>query len=258
MAEQKVSVTREGAVAWVEIRNPERHNALSEQVVLELHEAACRLAVDQDCRAVVLHGGEAKAFCAGADLKERATLTEGQVVATVQRLRTMVDAYAQLPMPTIAALHGMAFGGGLELALACDIRLVAEDAQMGLTEVGLGVIPGAGGCARLPRLVGPALAKELIFTARRLTADEALKLGLVNRVVERPALLEAAREIAEQIARHAPLAVRAAKRAIDGGVAAAAALAVEWREYQSIIPTQDRLEGLQAFAQRRAPVFRGE
>lgn len=258
MAGQKVSVTYAGAVAWVEIRNPERHNALSEQVVVELYEAACRLALDRECRAVVLHGGEAKSFCAGADLKERAALSEAQVVAAVQRLRTMVDAYAQLPMPTIAAMHGMAFGGGLELALACDIRVAAEGTMMGLTEVGLGVIPGAGGCARLPRLVGPALAKELIFTARRLTADEALRFGLVNRVVPKSELLDAAREIAEQIARQAPMAVRAAKRAIDGGIAAAAALGVEWREYQTIIPTQDRLEGLRAFAERRAPVFRGE
>ena len=129
---------------------------------------------------------------------------------------------------------------------------------MGLTEVGWGIIPGAGGCVRLPALVGPARAKELIFTARRLTAAEALNLGLVSRVVARSELLDECRRLAEQIAAQAPLAVRAAKRAIDAGPGLAAGLAAEWREYQSIVPTRDRLEGLRAFAERRPPVYRGE
>jgi len=255
---EKVALTREGSIAWVELRNPERQNALSCQVVADLHEAACELAVDAAVRAVVIHGGESKSFCTGADLKERQGMDEAQVVAAVHALRSAVDAYARLPMPVIAAVHGMAFGGGMELALACDIRIAADDAQMGLTEVGWGIIPGGGGCARLPALVGPAKAKELIFAARRLTAAEALAIGLVNQVAGRQALLRTAQEMAEQIARQGPLAVRAAKRAIDGGLGLAAALAVEWQEYQSIIPTQDRLEGLRAFAERRAPVYRGE
>lgn len=185
-------------------------------------------------------------------------MDEPAVLETVQALRTAVDSIAQLPMPVIAAIHGAAFGGGLELALACDIRLAADDAQMGLTEVGWGIIPGAGGCARLAALVGPARAKELIFTARRLTAEEALALGLVNRVVRREQLLTAARALAEEIARQAPLAVRAAKRALDAAPGLAAALAAEWQEYRSIVPTWDRLEGLRAFAERRPPEFRGE
>lgn len=255
---KKVLLTREGPIAWLALSNPERHNALSGQVVADLQEAADQLAVDRSVRVVILHGGEARSFCSGADLKERQGMEEAAVVAAVHALREAVNSVAQLPAPVIAAIHGMALGGGLELALACDIRLAADDAQLGLTEVGWGIIPGAGGCARLPALVGPARAKELIFTARRLTAAEALEVGLVNRVVSRPDLLAVAREMAERIAGQAPLAVRAAKRAIDAGPGLAAALAAEWREYRFIVPTQDRLEGLRAFAERRPPVFRGE
>ncbi|MFZ5823311.1 MAG: enoyl-CoA hydratase-related protein [Bacillota bacterium] len=258
MEREKVRLTREGAVAWVQIHNPERYNALSRRVVEELHDVACELTVDRQTRVVVLHGGESKAFCSGADLKERQGLSEPQVIQMVHMLREAVNGYARLPMPVIGAIHGMAFGGGMELALACDIRIAAADAQMGLTEVGWGIIPGAGGCTRLPQLVGPALAKELIFSARKLTAAEARELGLVNRVVERAALLETARELAEQIAQQAPLAVRAAKRAIDGGLDLSAGLAREWQEYQTIVGTEDRLEGLRAFAEKRAPVYKGE
>lgn len=258
MAREKVLLTREGSVAYVQLHNPERYNALSRRVVEELHQVACELAVDRQVRAVVIHGGESKAFCSGADLKERQGMLEPQVLEMVHLLREAVGGFGRLPMPVIAAVHGMAFGGGLELALACDIRIASDDAQMGLTEVGWGIIPGAGGCTRLPKLVGPARAKELIFTARKLTAAEALELGLVNRVVPRAELLGAARSTAEEIARQAPLAVRAAKRAIDGALDLDAGLAREWQEYQSILPTQDRLEGLRAFAERRAPVYKGE
>jgi len=255
---EKVVLAREGPIAWVALNNPERHNALSRDVVSALQAAADALAVDRQVRVVVLHGGESRSFCSGADLKERQGMDEPEVLATVHALREAVNSVAQLPVPVIAAIHGNAFGGGLELALACDIRIAADDAQMGLTEVAWGIIPGAGGCVRLPALVGPARAKELIFTARRLTAAEALNLGLVSRVVARSELLDECRRLAEQIAAQAPLAVRAAKRAIDAGPGLAAGLAAEWREYQSIVPTRDRLEGLRAFAERRPPVYRGE
>lgn len=255
---EKVLLRREGQVAEIAIHNPERYNALSRQVVEELQAAAAELAVDRSVRAVIIHGGESKAFCSGADLKERAALTEPQVFAAVHLLRETVNLYERLPMPVIAAIHGMAFGGGCELALACDIRLMAEGAQIGLTETSWAIIPGAGGCVRLPQLVGPALAKELIFTARKLSAAEALSTGLVNRVVPADDLLPSAREMATAIAANGPLAVRAAKRAINGGLATGAALALEWEAYQSIIHTQDRLEGLKAFAAKRPPVYTGE
>lgn len=254
---EKVAVETRGPVALVEIRNGERHNALSRQVVADLQEAAQRLAVDGQVRTVVLHGGDARSFCAGADLKERQGLTEAQVFATVRQLRETVNLFAQLPVPTIAAIHGSALGGGCELALACDLRVLAEDAQLGLTEVSWGIIPGAGGCVRLPALVGPALARELIFTARRISAQEALGIGLANKVVPRAELLPTALALAERIAANAPLAVRAAKRALAASSREATGLAAEWQEYQSIIPTEDRLEGLRAFHEKRRPVYQG-
>ncbi|HWI63759.1 MAG TPA: enoyl-CoA hydratase-related protein [Symbiobacteriaceae bacterium] len=258
MSDVFVTVRRDGYVAEVALHNPSRYNALSRQVVEQLKAAAASLATDGSVRAVIVHGGESKAFCSGADLKERQGMAEAQVYEMVHLLRETVTLYERLPMPVIAAIHGMAFGGGCELALACDIRLMAEDAQIGLTEVSWAIIPGAGGCVRLPQLVGPAVAKELIFTARKLTATEALAIGLVNRIVPASELLGAARAMAAQIAAQGPLAVRAAKRAINGSLASGAGLALEWEAYQSILPTQDRLEGLRAFAEKRAPVYKGE
>jgi methylglutaconyl-CoA hydratase len=255
---RKILLQIDGPIAYVQIHNPERYNALSAQVVTELQQVAQELAVNRDVRAVILHGGESKAFCSGADLKERQSMNEAQVINAVHQLRGAINSFERLPMPVIAAIAGMAFGGGCELALACDIRIMAEDGHIGLTEVSWGIIPGAGGCARLPHLVGVARAKELIFTARKLTAADALEMGLVNRVVPTNRLLSVAREMAEQIALQAPLAVRAAKRAINTGLGLDAGLAAEWEQYQSIVPTADRLEGLQAFAEKRAPHYRGE
>jgi enoyl-CoA hydratase/carnithine racemase len=258
MADAKVLLNRDGFVAEVVLRNPERYNALSRQVVEELRDAAAALAVDREVRAVIVHGGEAKAFCSGADLKERQGMPDDQVIKMVHLLRETVTLYERLPMPVIAAIHGSAFGGGCELALACDLRVMAHDAQIGLTEVSWAIIPGAGGTVWLPQLVGPARAKELIFTARKLTAPEAYEYGLVNRVVPRAELLDTARTLAAEIAKQGPLGVRAAKRAINGGLSTAAGLALEWEAYQTVVPTQDRLEGLRAFAEKRAPVYRGE
>lgn len=254
---EKVALEFRGPVALVEIKNGERQNALSHSVVEGLQEAGRRLAVDPQVRAVILHGGESRSFCAGADLKERQGLSEAEVFAAVHRLREMVNLYARLPVPTIAAVHGSALGGGCELALACDLRILAEDAQLGLTEVSWGIIPGAGGCVRLPALVGQTLARELIFTARRISAQEALQVGLVNRVVPRAELLPTALAVAEQIAANAPLAVRAAKRALNAANSEPGGLAAEWQEYQTIIPTADRLEGLRAFHEKRRPVYQG-
>ena len=160
----------------------------------------------------------------------------------------------------ICALNGSAFGGGLELALACDIRVAADTAQLGLTETSLGIIPGAGGTQRLPRLIGKGKAKELIFTAKRITAKEAEQIGLVEYVVPREQLMEKAMEIAEQIVVNAPIAVMQAKIAINRGldVDLATGLRIEQMAYDITIPTKDRLEGLQAFKEKRKPVYKGE
>jgi enoyl-CoA hydratase/carnithine racemase len=165
-----------------------------------------------------------------------------------------------LPFPTIAAVNGVAFGGGMELMLACDLRVLSETAKIGLTEVSVGIMPGAGGTQRLPRLIGPARAKELVFAARRLDAAEALGLGVVNRVVPAAQVMPVARGLAAEIAAQAPLAVRHAKHAIDVGAdgSLAAGLEVEQKAYELLLGTRDRLEGLAAFAEKRPPRYQGE
>jgi enoyl-CoA hydratase/carnithine racemase len=175
-------------------------------------------------------------------------------------VRGFLDGLEALPQPVVAALNGVALGGGLELALACDLRLAAEGVEVGLPEVGLGIIPGAGGTQRLPRLLGVARAKELILTARRVTAAEALAMGLVSAVVPPERLLEEALALAGRVARNAPISLRQAKRAIDGGLhlPLGQALDLENRLYQDCIPTRDRQEALRAFAEKRTPIFTGE
>lgn len=248
-------------VALVTLQRPEVMNALSFDTLGRLGELLQQLRGDATVRAVVFTGAGDRAFCAGADLKERAGFTEAQTRAFVARIGDTFEAVAALPMPTIAAVNGVAFGGGCELALACDLRLLARPAQIGLTETALAIIPGAGGTQRLPRVVGMARAKELIFTARRVPAEEALRLGLANEVCEPAELLPRARAVALAIAANGPLAVRAAKEAIDladGGLDLAARLRREREIYLArVLPSADRLEALAAFRDRRPPRFEG-
>jgi enoyl-CoA hydratase/carnithine racemase len=183
-----------------------------------------------------------------------------QVRKTVTLIRDTINSLELLPQPVIAAVNGVAFGGGTELALACDIRIASETAKLGLTETSLGIIPGAGGTQRLARLVGKGRAKELIFTARRIEANEALEIGLVEYTVPVASLMDKALEIAGQIVRNGPIAVAQAKFAIDKGydVDINTGLAIEQNAYEVTMPTKDRLEGLQAFKEKRAPIYRGE
>jgi methylglutaconyl-CoA hydratase len=250
---------RRGRVAWLTLNRPEAANALSLPTLRRLRARLGELAADGEVWAVVLTGAGDKAFCAGADLKERRSLNEAQVRDFVATIRATMDDVAALPQPVIAALNGHAFGGGCELALACDLRVLDARAQIGLTETSLAIIPGAGGCARLPRLVGAAKAKEMILLARRLPAAEALACGLVNEIAEAGTAVAAAQRMADALLRNGPLALRAAKAAVDGGLdlPLAAALEHEATCYQRIIPTADRLEALAAFAEKRAPEFRG-
>ena len=215
---------------------------------------------DSDVRVVILTGAGEKAFCAGADLKERRGMTDHEVKKTVRLIGSTVNEVEALPQPVIAALNGVAFGGGLELALACDLRIGALEASVGLTETSLAIIPGAGGTQRLPRLIGVGKAKELIFTSKRLTAEEAEAIGILEYVVPRTQLLEKALELAESIAKNAPLALIQAKTAINQGmeVDLATGLKIEELAYQSLIPTEDRLEGLRAFAEKRPPQYKGQ
>jgi enoyl-CoA hydratase/carnithine racemase len=249
----------EGIVTWT-LDRPEALNALNRPLLAALLAEAERARTDGTIRCAIVTGAGDKAFSAGADLKERRGMTLDETRAFVRLISRTFDAVARLPFPTVAAVNGVAFGGGLELALACDLRLVADTARLGLTEVSVGIMPGAGGTQRLPRIVGAARAKELILAGRRIDAAEALSIGLANRVVPRPALLDAACELARQIAANAPLAVRQAKHAIDVGLDSelAAGLETEQQAYEPLLGTRDRLEGLQAFAEKRPPRFTGE
>lgn len=255
-----VRLEREGALARLAIARPDVSNCLSFDTLSQFRAHVAALARERDVRCVVITGSGDKAFCAGADLKERATMPLDRVPLFVASIRALMDEVEALPMPTIAAVNGFAFGGGMELMLACDLRLAASTATMGLTEVGLAIIPGAGGTQRLPRLIGRARAKELILTGRRIAAAEAHRIGLVNEVLEPARLATRAAEVAAEIAANGPLAVRAAKRAIDRGgeMPLLEGLRYEFECYETILPTKDRVEALEAFREKRKPNYRGE
>jgi len=251
---------QEGQIGILTIDRPDVYNCLNLETLLAIRATLADLALDKEVRALIVTGAGDKAFCSGADLKERRTMTEQQVQHYIRTIRDTFTELERLPKPVIAAVNGLALGGGTELALACDLRVMGESAQMGLTETSLGIIPGAGGTQRLPRLVGKGKAKELIFTARRVAAAEALEIGLVNHVVPDGQVLEAALAMAGRIVENAPIALAQAKYAIDFGLEAdlATGLAMESNAYQVLIPTKDRLEGLEAFKEKRKPVYRGE
>ena len=249
----------EGIEVWT-ITGEARRNSLSRGMVRELLLHLERVRGDRGVRCVVLTGEGEKAFCAGADLKERATMSAEEVHQFHRSLLNALRSIEQAPQAFVAAINGVALGGGLELALACDLRVVVEGAEVGLPEVGLGIIPGAGGTVRLPRAIGVARAKELILTGRRVSAGEALAMGLVSRVAPAGQLRTVALELAGLVARNAPVSIRQAKRAIDGGLHLDldAALAHENAMYQDCLETRDRVEALRAFAEKRKPVFTGE
>ena len=250
---------RRGSIELWTIDGEERRNAISRALLAEFEERVARVSRGHETRAVVLTGAGERAFCAGADLKERAGMSEPEVRGFLERLGVALRAMERSDAVFIAAVNGAALGGGTELALACDFRVAAPTAELGLTEVRLGIIPGGGGTQRLPRVVGPARAKDLILTGRRINAAEALAVGLVNRLAPEGRLLEVAFSVAEQVAANAPLAVAAAKHAIDEGLSLGLdeALALERRQYETVLGSEDRREGLAAFAEKRTPHFRG-
>ena len=233
-------------------------NALGRELVADLLAACSALQKDEGVRVVIVRSA-GKHFCAGADLKERQGMTLDEVRTFVPRLAGVCNALAALPMPTIAAVNGTAAGGGCEVALGCDLRLLADDATIGLRETALAILPGAGGTQRLPRLVGPAIAKRWIFTGKMHTAAEALADGVAQQVVSAAELESAALDLARAIAANGPVAVRLAKRAIDGGadLPMERALALEWECYTGVLGTEDRVEALAAFAEKRPPRFQG-
>lgn len=251
---------RSDGIAIVTLNRPDAANALSKEMLSDLSQIMDDLKYNQEIRVVILTGAGEKVFCAGADLKERKDMTEKEVKQAVQSIGVIINKVGGLPQPVIAVLNGVAFGGGLELALACDLRIAATEAKVGLTETSLGIIPGAGGTQRLPRLIGLGKAKELIYSAKRLTAEEAEAIGILEYVVPREELLEKALDVAKSMAKNAPLALIQAKIAINNGVEVdlATGLKIEELAYNELIQTEDRVEGLKAFAEKRTPKYKGK
>lgn len=253
-------VERIGATAVLTIDRPAQRNALNRELIRAIGEAARTASQDPEVRCVVLTGAGEKAFCAGADLAERRGMSLSEIRDMIGLYRMELWHLDRCPKPTIAALNGVAFGGGLEIALCCDLRVMARTAQIGLTEVSLAIIPGAGGTQRLTRLVGEAKAKELLLLSTRLGADAALALGLVNGVTaEGQTALEAALEWAAVVERGAPIAMSAALEAVDAACDSTldAGLAAEVRAYERTLVTEDRIEALDAFLAKRPPAYRG-
>jgi methylglutaconyl-CoA hydratase len=247
-------------VAVLTMNRPTAKNALGRQMMHEMRAAMASVRFDTNVRVVVLQSAVSRVFCAGADLKERLTMSPEQAAATVFGLRSAFTELEELPMPTIAVIEGAALGGGLEMALACDFRIAGSKAVLGTPETGLAILPGAGGTQRLPRLIGLSKAKELIFTARKISSAVAESIGLVDYVVEENQALHKAFELAKEILPNGPIGVRCAKEAITRGIEVDqnSGMAIERACYAQVIPTKDRLEGLKAFREKRKPVYKGE
>lgn len=251
---------KKGQVLVVTLNRPNAANSLNLDTLKKGAILVRDLYYDRSVRVVILTGSGDRVFSAGADLKERKGMSMAQVRQYIQTIRDTFTQIENLPQPVICAMNGSAMGGGMELALACDIRIAVPTAKMGLTETSLGIIPGGGGTQRLPRLVGRGRAKEMIFTAETVDAETALTYGLVNHVVPRKDLMKKAMEIAEKICNNAPIAVTQAKFAVNRGMEMdiSSGLSLESAAYEVCIPTTDRVEALEAFLEKRKPDFKGE
>jgi methylglutaconyl-CoA hydratase len=259
-AASPVKLERRGPVGVLILDRADRRNALSRDTLLAFGRLGRELVADPAVRAILITGAGDKAFCAGADLKERQGMSTDDVRFQVGLYRSELGVLARSPKPVVAAINGVAFGGGLELALVCDLRVAAPHAELALPETSLGIIPGAGGTQRLPRVVGEARAKEMILLGRKVSAIEALAWGLVNRIspAGTPVLDDAIAWI-EPIATGAPIAQAAALRAIEDAyeVPLELGLSLERVHYDETLRSEDRLEALQAFAEKRKPVWKG-
>ena len=253
-------VERNQHLVTIYFNRPESLNALNTQMARELAFLLEELAGDPAVWTAILTGKGERAFSAGADLKERRDMGKEEMRRQRELFVKAFKAVATFPKPLIGAVNGYAFGGGFEFALGCDILLASENAQFSLPEVGLGIIPGGGGTQNLPRLVGPALAKELIFTGRRLSAREALDFGIVRRITPPEGLLAEAEALAAAIMKNSPSAVWQAKKAINLGldVDLSTGFSLEAECYNVCLTTADREEGLKAFNEKRKPVFTGQ
>jgi methylglutaconyl-CoA hydratase len=254
-----------GVVTKLTLNRP-KANAMGKEFIRNLLQCLDKLEMDvlnghnqEIARCVVITSCCRNVFSAGADLKERAAMTQYEAADFVSLLRSTMERISQLPVPVLCAIEGVALGGGAELALAADLRIAGANAQLGFPETSLAVIPGAGGTQRLPRLIGASRAKELIWTAKKIGAEEALKYGLINQIVAAGEATSRAIELGFQIAMHGPIAISASKHAIDRGLdhPMLDALQIERQCYETVLKTQDRLEGLEAFRAGRKPHYKG-
>lgn len=257
LPEDVVFTEKDAGIAVVTINRPNVLNALNREVLLKLKRALEELEGSRDVRAVIITGAGEKSFVAGADIASMAEMTPGEAREFSKLGHETFGFIEAMTKPVIAAVNGYALGGGLELALACDIRVAGENAKFGQPEVGLGIIPGFGGTQRLSRLVGPGRAKDLIFTGRTITAGEALNMGLVEYVVPQGETLSFARKVASQIAEKSPSAVTRAKSAINRGfdLTLEEGLRIEMEEFSSCFSHPDQKEGMRAFLEKRKPRY---
>lgn len=253
-----IKVAREGHVAILSFNRPEAMNALSTQTAKDLIAALEELELDDQVFAAVLTAEGDRAFCVGADLKERKTMSREEMKKQRALFVKAFTSVAMFPKPLVAAVNGFALGGGMEFSLCCDFIIASEKASFGLPEVGLAIIPGGGGTQLLPRVIGRNKAKELIYTGRRIPAQEAYEIGLVNHVVPAGELMVKTMEVMQEITKNGPIALQQAKRSVNLGVELDlnTALALEAECYNVCLATEDRDEGLKAFNEKRKPVYK--
>jgi len=247
-------------IAFITLNRPDAAHSLSYALLKELNQKIKTINHDPNIYCTIFTGAGEKVFCAGADLKERKNMSGDQVTKMVKYIDETMINIEEMSMPTIAAINGVAYGGGLELALACDLRIAANHALMALTETSLGIIPGAGGTQRLMRLVGIGQAKKIIFTAQPIHAEEALHIHLIEKAVHAKDLRNEVIHLAKMITKNGPIALKQAKIAMNQGsdIDLKTGLMIEHHCYQQTIHTEDRVEGLQAFKEKRIPIFKGK
>ncbi|GLB60593.1 enoyl-CoA hydratase-related protein [Cytobacillus sp. NCCP-133] len=250
---------KNGETAILQLYRENGYNALDYETFMQLHDSLLRIKESDSYKTVIITGSGLIAFTAGADLKERINMDPQEVQDYLEKARQTYREIESLRQPVISAVNGLCIGGGLEMSLACDLRIAASHSLFSLPEVKIGIIPGVGGTQRLLRAVGDLHAKELIFTGRKIAAERALSIGLITEVVEGRSVLERAIEIAEEINMNAPLSVKESKAAINFGrsVTLEEGLLYEAEAYERVLNTEDRNEALAAFKEKRKPVFKG-
>jgi enoyl-CoA hydratase/carnithine racemase len=247
-------------ITIVTLDRPQSMNALNTKMAIELIDVLTELKYDEDIRVLIITGSGTKSLCVGADLKERNGMSQKDWKIQHDYFEKVTEGMREFPFPVICAVNGYALGGGMEIALSCDIRTAAAHAQLGLPEAKLGLIPGIGGSQLIGRLIPVGIAKEILFSGKRITADEAQKWGLVNHVYDSENLLEETIRLAETIASNAPLSLKALKKAVNKGTETdlATGIALELESYYTCANSEDRLEGIYAFNEKRAPEWKGK